>query len=141
MDGNAPPRSLTLASQLAELPRLRTFLEAACALARLDEAAQAGLVLAVHEAAANVIRHAHRCRAELPFTIRWDLRPDGLEVFLDDLGPPFDVTAVAVLDPGELREGGRGVFLMRALVDELATTPRSGGGNTLRLFKRFSPAG
>jgi anti-sigma regulatory factor (Ser/Thr protein kinase) len=35
-----------------------------------------------------------------------------------------------------LRIGGRGVFLMRALMDELSCQPRGEGGNTLRMFKR-----
>jgi hypothetical protein len=43
------------------------------------------------------------------------------------------------LDPGEVRLGGRGVFLMRKLTDELSCQPRGARGNVLRLVKR-SPA-
>jgi anti-sigma regulatory factor (Ser/Thr protein kinase) len=40
------------------------------------------------------------------------------------------------LDPGEVRVGGRGIFLMRQLMDELSSQPRSQGGNILRMVKR-----
>ena len=63
---------------------------------------------------------------------------DRIEVHILDEGEPFDVTAVPHLDPGELRIGGRGVFLMRALMDEVTCESRIPGqlGNTLRLVKR-----
>ena len=40
------------------------------------------------------------------------------------------------LDPAEVRIGGRGVFLMRKLMDELSCQPRGERGNTLRMVKR-----
>jgi len=55
-----------------------------------------------------------------------------------DQGAPFDLDAVPKLDPRELRIGGRGVFLMRALMDELSCQPRGERGNTLRMVKRCS---
>ena len=47
------------------------------------------------------------------------------------------------MNPGELRIGGRGVFLMRALMDEVICEPGMPGqrGNTLRLIKRCTCAG
>jgi anti-sigma regulatory factor (Ser/Thr protein kinase) len=47
------------------------------------------------------------------------------------------------MNPGELRIGGRGVFLMRALMDEVSCEPCIPGqrGNTLRLVKRRAQAG
>jgi len=53
-----------------------------------------------------------------------------------DEGPPFDLNTVPHLDPGEVRVGGRGIFLMRQLMDELSSQPRSQGGNILRMVKR-----
>ena len=56
-----------------------------------------------------------------------------------DEGAPFDLDAVPYLDPAELRLGGRGVFLMRTLMDELSCQPREQRGNTLRMVKRLGP--
>ena len=41
------------------------------------------------------------------------------------------------LDPGELRFGGRGVYLMRALMDEIACESLGERGNRLQLRKRW----
>ena len=54
-----------------------------------------------------------------------------------DEGDPFDLNAVPLLDPTELRLGGRGVYLMRTLMDEVTCTRRSPRGNILCLVKHF----
>ena len=55
-----------------------------------------------------------------------------------DEGEPFDLESVPELPPGELRIGGRGVYLMRKMMDELTCEPRGAGqpGNVLRMVKR-----
>jgi serine/threonine-protein kinase RsbW len=134
-----PPASLTVASRLTELTRVRLFVEAICRRGGLDTQTTASIVLAVHEAAANIIRHAHRGQADLPLHIHCAWLPDGFEVRLEDVGQPFDINAIPEIDPTEVREGGRGVYLMRVLMDELDTLPRADGGNTLRMVKRCQP--
>ena len=44
--------------------------------------------------------------------------------------------AVPHLDPAELRVGGRGVYIMRTIMDELTCQPRGERGNVLRMVKR-----
>jgi anti-sigma regulatory factor (Ser/Thr protein kinase) len=63
----------------------------------------------------------------------------GVEIRLLDDGDRFDVTSVPHLDPSELRIGGRGVFLMRRLMDEVVSEPRGQRGNILRLVKHYRP--
>jgi anti-sigma regulatory factor (Ser/Thr protein kinase) len=53
-----------------------------------------------------------------------------------DEGEPFDIDAMPTLDPAELRIGGRGLFLMRTLLDELTCQRREQRGNVLRMVKR-----
>lgn len=137
----SPPLTLTVPSDLALLPVVRTFIESVCRLGQLDQKTTDEMVLAANEAASNVIRHAHRGRTELPLQVQCVLLDDGIEVSLRDQGEPFDVTDVPFMDPAELRIGGRGVFLMRKLLDELSCCPRESGGNELRMVKRAnSPA-
>ena len=93
------------------------------------------IVLATDEATNNIMRHAHRGRPEAPIQIQCYFCSDGLEIHLLDEGEPFDINAVPHLDPSELRIGGRGVFLMRALMDELTCQPREDNGNRLRMVK------
>ncbi len=131
-----PPWCLTIPSDLRLLALARSFVEGVCHVAGLDEKATNAIVMATDEATNNVIRHAHRGHPEAPLQIQCFFWPEGIEVRLLDEGAPFDITAVPHLDPAELRVGGRGVFLMRALMDELSCQPRGERGNTLRMVKR-----
>ena len=87
------------------------------------------VVLATGEAVTNVVRHAHRDRPERPVQIQCRVTPDTVEIVLLDQGEPFDVNQVPHLDPGELRLGGRGVYFMRALMDEISCQPLGERGN------------
>lgn len=134
--GESPPLTLTIPSNLHLMPLVHDFLEAVCEVGELEPEATHAVVLATGEAVQNVIRHAHRHRPEAALQIQCRFRPDGVEITLADEGEPFDLTNVPHMDPAELRIGGRGVFLMRSLMDELYCLPRCDGGNHLRMFKR-----
>jgi anti-sigma regulatory factor (Ser/Thr protein kinase) len=136
MATDPPPFVLTLPSDLCHLAVARAFIEAVCFVSGLDRRATDAVALAVHEALANVIRHAHGHRAEVPLELRCFPGAGGIEIHILDEGEPFDLAKVPPLDPGELRCGGRGLFLMRALTDELSCQPRGSRGNVLRLVKR-----
>jgi serine/threonine-protein kinase RsbW len=137
MVSESPPWSLTIPSDLRLLALARTFVEAVCQVAGLDEQSTHAVVLATDEAANNVMRHAHRGNPDAPLLIQCFIRPDCIEVRLHDEGAPFDLSAVPQMNPAELRIGGRGVYLMRKLMDELSCQPRAGRGNTLRLVKLY----
>jgi serine/threonine-protein kinase RsbW len=118
----------------------RAFIDAICQSRELDRCTTHAVTLAVGEAVSNIIRHAHHNRPDAQLQVECRLLSDGIEVCLLDEGDPFDINTVPHLDPGELRVGGRGVFLMRALMDELSCRPRDQRGNTLRMVKRLPPS-
>jgi serine/threonine-protein kinase RsbW len=132
---DSPPWSLTIPSDLRLLALARAFVEAVCQVAGLDEPTTHAVVLATDEATNNVMRHAHRDCPNAPIQIQCFIRPKLLEIRLHDEGAPFDLAAVPSLNPAEIRVGGRGVFLMRKLMDDLSVLPRNEGGNTLRMVK------
>ncbi len=136
---NETPWTLSISSDLRLLALARSFVEAVCKVAGFDDKATHAIVLATDEAINNVMRHAHQGQPDAPIQIRCYFGPEGIEIHLLDQGAPFDIDAVPHLDPSELRIGGRGVFLMRTLMDELSCQPRGEGGNTLRMFKRCKP--
>ena len=140
MGSEPAPWTLTIPSDLSLLRLARGFVEAVCQVAGFDEKSTHAIVMATDEATNNVMRHAHRGQPDAPVQIQCFFCPDGLEIRLLDEGAPFDLAAVPHLDPAELRIGGRGVFLMRALMDELSCQPRGERGNTLRMVKRCQHA-
>jgi len=130
--------SLTLPSELRMLSVARTFVEAVGQACSLDRCIVHAVVTAAGEAVTNIIRHAHRDLPAAQLNIQLQVRKDAVVLLFQDQGEPFDITQVPHMNPGEIRIGGRGVFLMRALMDEVTCEPCTPGkrGNTLRLVKR-----
>lgn len=94
--------------------------------------------LAVGEALTNVMRHSYGGETERPIELRCALRDGTLEVEIRDDGEPFDCEDLSPRPPDELRGGGRGVFLMREIMDKVEYL-RDDNRNLLRMTKR--PAG
>ena len=136
---NRPMFALTLPSDLRMLSVARNFVEAVCQACTLERGVMHALVLSTGEAVSNIVRHAHRDLNHAEMRIHLDIQSDGVLITFFDQGRPFDIATVPELPPGELRIGGRGVYLLRTLMDEVQCGPRDDQpGNKLRLFKRWS---
>ncbi|HET9232512.1 MAG TPA: ATP-binding protein [Candidatus Eisenbacteria bacterium] len=96
------------------------------------------VLLAVEEAAVNILEHGYRNDSGRPLSIWVRALDDGrFQVMLRDRAPLTDVTIIA---PGDLKElartrasRGRGLALMRLLTSSMTHRPRHGGGNELIL--------
>jgi serine/threonine-protein kinase RsbW len=93
----------------------------------------ADLKLAITEACSNSIRHAYDGGSGT-VAVRYELRGDRLSVQVVDEGTGFDPAAAPETDD-ELDEGGLGIAIIRALVDELEIDSTSGSGSSLRFTK------
>src|SRR5262245_38168382 len=116
--------ALTLPSELRMLSVARRFVESVCEAHRLDRATTHALVIVTGEAITNIVRHAHQNRPDSAMEIQLQILPHAVVMTFRDEGEPFDLAAVPELPPGELRIGGRGIYLMRTLMDELSCVPR-----------------
>lgn len=103
-----------------QLPRDASFVPvmrniAHCLLAdlRVPDDALADVQLVLSEACANVVRHA----AGSGYSVSLAAGHDGCEIEVADAGPGFVEDASPASGPEA--EDGRGLMLMRALVDEL----------------------
>lgn len=136
MDGST--FSLVLPSESRMLSVARSFVEAVCHAYRLDRNTTHALVIVTGEAVTNIVRHAHQNRPGSQMEMHLEMLADAVAITFRDEGAPFDLGAVPELPPGELRIGGRGIYLMRTLMDELTCAPRGEGqpGNVLRMVKR-----
>jgi anti-sigma regulatory factor (Ser/Thr protein kinase) len=95
-----------------------------------------GIMLAVDEALANIIRHAYGGDFNREIEVNCRAFPDRLEFVLLDHGDPPDSARLAphALDDESL--SGRGTHIIRSVMDEVSyeQAPR---GNQLRLGKRL----
>ena len=94
------------------------------------------LNLALTEGLANAIRHAGQGRGGGSVRVHIDIEDGGLRVRIFDDGPGFDLAQVPPPDFDALEESGRGLFLMRALMDSVDYR-RAEGGNVLEMRKQL----
>lgn len=136
----ATPLALQLdGATLADLGRIRKFvLEGAVELGA-DPIAADDLVIAIDEAATNVIRYGYRDQPG-PIRVELSITDGALAMRLVDEAPVFDPTTDRPqpnldLDIGERPFGGMGIHLMRTSVDRLLHAGRGKSGNDLTFFK------
>ena len=98
------------------------------------------VVLAVDEACQNVVRHAYDDDDDgtRPLTLEVRRDADKLIFVLRDAGRPVDLAAIPSAPPDELRPGGRGLYLIRRVMDLVEQRPLAGRqGNELHLGKQL----
>ncbi len=96
--------------------------------------------VAVTEACTNVLKHAQGARDE--YEVEFTIDPRRASIRIKDTGRGFDPPSLADAheDTADLHldlaeEGGRGIMLMRALVDELEFTSKPEAGTIVHLTK------
>lgn len=95
------------------------------------------LVLAVDEAASNIIRHAYRGPCDADIVLRIERDAGELRFELLDDAPCIDPDCVKPRDLADCRPGGLGVTIIDSLMDEWCIGPRPCGGNRLWMRKRI----
>jgi serine/threonine-protein kinase RsbW len=91
------------------------------------------IVSVFNEAFNNVVLHAYADTAEGMLEISLDIEPPRLELTITDNGRSFDPRDVPLPDLDSLPEGGLGLYIMRAIMNEVDYQP--GTPNVLRLIK------
>jgi serine/threonine-protein kinase RsbW len=120
-EGTTSRVSLTLDSTVASVSVVEdTALQYAHAAGFSDDIAN-HLAMVAGEAAANAVIHGNRYDANRRVTATFEITPSALIIKVADEGPGVDVDSIP--DPlapeNLLRSSGRGVFLMRAFMDEV----------------------
>lgn len=137
-EGEANTRAirLTIPAKAEYITLGRLALTGLSRLRPLTEETLADLKLALTEACSNSVRHAYG-RGEGAVEIVYELYEDRLAIEVADDGEGFADTRSG--DPGDdLVEGGLGIAIIKAIVDEFELGPRNGGrGSRLRFVKRL----
>jgi serine/threonine-protein kinase RsbW len=94
------------------------------------------LVTAFGEAFNNVVIHGYSGRKDCTLDVEAEFDQEQITVRLIDSGTPVDFSLVPRPDLDSIPEGGMGVFMIHALVDEVEY--RGGDVNVLSLTKRTS---
>ena len=96
------------------------------------------IAMAVREAAVNAVLHGNAYDPGKKVTLAFDQGEKGLTIVVRDQGKGLDVDSIP--DPlapeNLLKQSGRGIFLMRSLMDEVQIKA-SESGTEIKLFKHF----
>ena len=133
------PLCLRIAADLNNLATIRRFVEGAATNGGGDPEAIAEMLLAMNEAATNIIVHGYQGQPGIiEVEIAYD--EDALVIWLRDQAPTFDPTLAPVPDITLSLEqrpfGGMGIHIMRQFTDELTYRTTPDGRNELILVKK-----
>jgi serine/threonine-protein kinase RsbW len=129
---------LTIPAKAEYITLGRLALTGLARLRPLHEETLADLKLALTEACSNSVRHAYR-DAIGAVEILFELHADRVVIEVADDGGGFDTLAQTEGDV--LSEGGLGIAIIRAVVDEVEIgRGPAGRGSRLRLVKRLADA-
>ena len=128
---------LTIPSRLEELAQVHAAIEDLGRRHGLDEELVQALQIAVIEAGTNAVQHGNVFSDHKSVQIEFVVTPAEIAVQVDDYGEGFDPSRVPDPTEGEhlLELHGRGLFLMRSLMDEVSFETRSDKGTRVRLRK------
>lgn len=121
---------------MGEVRALRDVVESAARMVGFQEPEAVEVVLAIHEAIANVLAHGYSGSDGGPVTVRIRGEQDVLEVILVDASPPVPTEVLCPRAWDDAKPGGMGIPLMRKVMDVVEHRPRPGRGNVLRMLRR-----
>lgn len=112
---------LTLSSKPKNIGRVEGFLKKIDRAVGLDEIQEHKLMVALTEAVNNAILHGNKSNEEKTVRVLCEVQEDGLLFTVTDQGRGFKPDAVAnpLKSENLLKESGRGIFLMRTLMDRV----------------------
>ena len=132
-----PLLKLTIPAKPESLKALRDALNTALDREGADSVTRDRLVLAVHEAACNVIRHAYGDGKEGVLRVTLARQRGMLRFALRDYAPPVDPARVKPRDLGVCRPGGLGINFIDDTMDSWRLRPlKRRRGNVLTMRKR-----
>ena len=123
----------------AQVERIAGVVEKVVALARQlhgQTDKEQELALALTEALANAVKHGSKNDPSLQVQCQVITEGSAMTIIVRDSGPGFDPTSVAnpMESAGLTADHGRGLFMIRQLVDEVRFERR---GAEIRMVKRF----
>jgi serine phosphatase RsbU (regulator of sigma subunit)/anti-sigma regulatory factor (Ser/Thr protein kinase) len=131
-------REIVLPNEPARVSEIRRFVGAFLAALRAPVDISSEILLSVGEAAGNAYRHGRRAEGGSEIRVRCEYVHPNFEVEVADDGPGFDVQEVGErAAPDPFAQGGRGMFLMQQLMDDVVIES-STGGTTIRMRRALA---
>ena len=128
---------MVIESDLSNVQKVEKIAEKIAKYMKFSEEEQDSLAISVTEIVGNAIVHGNKKDKNKKVTVNFDYKDETITVSIQDEGDGFNEKTIAnPLEPENLlKESGRGIFIVRALMDEVDFI-RSKKGTTVRLVKK-----
>lgn len=120
---------MTLRSNPNQIRKVELFLRKVNRDVHLDEIKMHKIMVSLTEAVNNAIMHGNKSVPEKKVRVRCEILPGWLVVFVSDEGDGFELSKIRnpLRKRNLMRENGRGIFLMKTLMDRVEFETDSSG--------------
>ncbi|GJM45371.1 MAG: anti-sigma regulatory factor [Gemmatimonadota bacterium] len=131
---------LVVPSRIESLAFINAVAEEVADQMKFDEEARNAITISVVEAGTNAIQHGNKEDETLPTEVLFRQEDGQLVILIRDAGLGFDPERIAdpMAEENMFAESGRGVYILRSFMDEVAFSFRDGVGTECRLVKVLS---
>lgn len=114
-------KKMILPSSLEEMDKLDSFVDELQEWASLDQQQRNRIMLPLSEALNNAILHGNQLQEHKSVTVVAELKNQLLIISVEDEGAGFDPDSVPdpLKEENLLKEGGRGIYLIREYTDDI----------------------
>lgn len=133
---------ISIPSSLDYLKDVDEFVEEKLRRIGLSESELADVAISVTEAVTNAIVHGNKNDEDKKVEVTLEIKEPDLVVWVKDQGEGFDPDAVPnpVNKDNILKKMGRGIFILKSLMDDVDFEFQSEGGTLVKMVKRLKPA-
>ena len=134
-------KSIKIKSKTENLKKIREFVSEFARENGYGEKAISEIMLAVDEAATNIIKHAYKYAEDKDIIVKVSFDGSQITVSLKDFGEKFDPSKAQLPNIRESlklkKAGGLGIYLMKKLTDEVIYNVGNPEFNEIRLVKNL----
>jgi putative Holliday junction resolvase len=132
---------LNLPSRVEYLPLVDSLCQAFCLWTGMSRDITDDMAIAVVEAVTNAIIHGNRSDRSKKVNVSFRRLPAKIVVSVSDQGCGFNPAALPnpVEGTNLFKENGRGIYIMKHIMDEVAYDFPKGGGTKVRMSKCLTP--
>ena len=133
---------ISIPSCLDYLKDVDEFVEKRLKGTGLSESELADVAISVTEAVTNAIVHGNRSDEDKKVEVTLEIKDPDVVIWVKDQGGGFDPGSVPspVEKDNILRKVGRGIFILKSLMDDVDFKFRSEGGTLVKMVKHLKPA-
>jgi serine/threonine-protein kinase RsbW len=123
---------ITIPSSDSYLADVDSFLEGVLRELEVDESVVADIAISVSELVNNAIFHGNKNASDKTVRVQVTRSQKGIRVAVTDQGGGFDPDGIAdpIAEENLMKEVGRGIFIVRSLMDKVDIKPTDRGTTT-----------